>query len=78
MVWFAQFLSMDMDGLKQINDTYGHRIGAGTIAEVVTNFGPYAGFERPLTRFGENEFSAFLASCLRAEGLYEAEDISDP
>ena len=57
---FLSVMMMDMDRLKQVNDTHGHHMGAGTIRqvggqikEIVTGLGEAC-------RFGGDEFSAFL------------------
>jgi two-component system cell cycle response regulator len=69
------FLMMDMDGLKRINDTHGHHVGAGTIAGVGRILGDIVNPSGLVTRFGGDEFSAFLAPCKRQEGLILAERI---
>jgi len=53
-------LSMDMDGLKQINDTHGHSFGAFAIAttgQLIKNTIDGSGLA---SRFGGDEFVAFL------------------
>lgn len=69
------FLMMDMDGLKRINDTHGHQVGAGTIAEVGRILGDTVAGRGEASRFGGDEFSAFLAPCSREEGRTVAETI---
>jgi len=68
-------LMMDMDGLKQINDTHGHHVGAGTIAQVGEILGGIVNPRGCVTRFGGDEFTAFLEDCPRARGLQIAEEI---
>lgn len=68
-------LMMDMDGLKAINDSHGHQVGAGTIARVGRLVGEIVNPRGCATRFGGDEFTAFLSSCSRAEGLDVAEQI---
>ncbi len=61
---------MDMDGLKRINDTHGHLLGAHTIATVGVRLGAIvqkAG--GVVSRFGGDEFSAFVPNCSRDAGL---------
>lgn len=52
---------MDMDGLKRMNDTHGHFVGAHAIATVGKRLGallaPVGGV---VSRFGGDEFSAFV------------------
>ncbi len=68
-------LMMDMDGLKQINDANGHHVGAGTIAQVGRILGEIINPRGCVTRFGGDEFTAYLENCARAEGLDVAERI---
>jgi diguanylate cyclase (GGDEF)-like protein len=62
---------MDMDGLKKINDTHGHLLGAHTIATIGARIGAIVAAAGGTTsRFGGDEFSAFVPgtdreSCLR-------------
>jgi diguanylate cyclase (GGDEF)-like protein len=61
---------MDMDGLKRINDTHGHLLGAHTIATVGKRLGAIvqqAG--GVVSRFGGDEFSAFVPHLDRNAGL---------
>lgn len=68
-------LMMDMDGLKSINDAHGHSVGAGTIASVGRLLGTIVNPLGCVTRFGGDEFTAFLSPCERSEGLDVAERI---
>jgi diguanylate cyclase (GGDEF)-like protein len=52
-------LMMDMDGLKRINDTHGHHVGARTIAQVGRLLGTLLAPDGLVTRFGGDEFTAF-------------------
>jgi diguanylate cyclase (GGDEF)-like protein len=58
---------MDMDGLKKINDTHGHHLGAHSIATTGRRLG---GLLRAaggsVSRFGGDEFSAFAPGLDRA------------
>jgi two-component system, cell cycle response regulator len=61
---------MDMDGLKRINDTHGHLLGAHTIATVGKRLGQIV--QRAggvVSRFGGDEFSAFVPNLDRDGGL---------
>ncbi|MFT4624003.1 MAG: two-component system cell cycle response regulator [Myxococcota bacterium] len=53
-------LMMDMDGLKAINDAHGHRMGAQTIRQVGAIIGEICRGQGEATRFGGDEFSAFM------------------
>ena len=59
-------LMMDMDGLKKINDTHGHHVGARTIAQVGALLGPLLAPDGLVTRFGGDEFTAFAPDRDRA------------
>ncbi len=68
-------LMMDMDGLKAINDTHGHHVGAGTIAQVGRTLGEIVDPLGCVTRFGGDEFTAYLENHSRPDGLRIAEQI---
>jgi len=53
-------LMMDMDGVKQINDTHGHIYGAHVIGETGRLIAKVLGSSGQACRFGGDEFSAFL------------------
>lgn len=53
-------LMMDMDGLKKVNDTYGHHAGATTICHVGKLIGQAVRGHGEACRFGGDEFSAYL------------------
>ena len=53
-------LMMDMDGVKQINDTHGHLFGAHVIGETGRLIARVLGSKGHACRFGGDEFSAFL------------------
>ena len=53
-------LMMDMDGVKQINDTHGHLFGAHVIGETGRLIAKMIGSKGQACRFGGDEFSAFL------------------
>jgi diguanylate cyclase (GGDEF)-like protein len=61
---------MDMDGLKKINDAHGHQTGAHTIATVGRRLGALILAARgACSRFGGDEFSAFVPRMSRDEAL---------
>jgi two-component system cell cycle response regulator len=66
-------LMMDMDGIKQINDTYGHAFGAYAISETGRIIKRLIGNKGLASRFGGDEFMAFLPNaCLEtARGVGE-------
>ena len=53
-------LMMDMDGVKQINDTHGHLFGAHVIGETGRLIDLVLDAQGQACRFGGDEFSAFL------------------
>ncbi len=53
-------LMMDMDGVKTINDTHGHHMGSFAIAEAGHILGEVIGLEGPTSRYGGDEFAAYL------------------
>lgn len=58
-------LMMDMDGIKQINDTYGHAFGAYAISETGRIVKRLVGNKGLASRFGGDEFMVFLPhACL--------------
>ena len=71
-------LMMDMDGVKQINDTHGHSFGAYVIGETGRLIARHLTAEGHACRFGGDEFSAFLpgldtpAACGVAETIRAA------
>jgi diguanylate cyclase (GGDEF)-like protein len=68
-------LMLDLDGLKQINDTHGHPVGAHTIAEVGRLIGSAIGSRGAACRFGGDEFAAFLPGMTKAQARAVAESI---
>ena len=68
-------LMLDLDGLKQINDTHGHPVGAHTIAEVGKIIGGVVSPQGAACRFGGDEFAAFLPGRTKTDGIDVAEAI---
>jgi diguanylate cyclase (GGDEF)-like protein len=59
---------MDLDGLKKINDTHGHLLGARSIAETGKRLGAIVmAASGVVSRFGGDEFSAFVPRLDRDE-----------
>jgi two-component system, cell cycle response regulator len=53
-------LMMDMDGVKEINDSHGHLFGAYSIGETGKTLARVVGATGHVCRFGGDEFTAFL------------------
>ena len=66
---------MDMDGIKQINDTHGHLFGAYVIGETGRVIGEVIGSRGIGCRFGGDEFIATLPGLDRDATLKVAEEI---
>jgi diguanylate cyclase (GGDEF)-like protein len=62
-------LNLDLDGLKPINDTYGHRVGDAAIREAATRIKSAARETDTVARLGGDEFGVILA------GLGASEDV---
>jgi diguanylate cyclase (GGDEF)-like protein len=68
-------MMLDLDGLKQINDTHGHPVGAHTIAEVGKLIGQVVSPHGAACRFGGDEFAAFLPGLAKRAGKEVGESI---
>jgi diguanylate cyclase (GGDEF)-like protein len=64
---------MDMDGIKAINDTHGHDLGAYTIGEAGHVIGRVLADRGFATRFGGDEFVAALPGVAKADAVEMAE-----
>ncbi|MDH4318476.1 MAG: diguanylate cyclase [Desulfobulbaceae bacterium] len=62
-------IMMDLDGVKQINDTHGHAFGAYTISETGKLIKSIIGQIGLASRFGGDEFMAFLPNVQKEEAL---------
>jgi two-component system, cell cycle response regulator len=61
---------MDMDGLKKMNDTHGHFVGANSIATVGRRLGGIVqSVGGIVSRFGGDEFSAFVPNADQEQAL---------
>jgi diguanylate cyclase (GGDEF)-like protein len=60
-------MMLDLDGLKAINDTHGHPVGAYTISEVGKVIGATVAEAGAACRFGGDEFAVFLPGHSRAD-----------
>ncbi|MDA1193877.1 MAG: GGDEF domain-containing protein [Planctomycetota bacterium] len=68
-------LMMDMDGVKQINDTHGHKFGAYVIGATGRVIAEHMTAGGHACRFGGDEFSAFLPGVGKEEACRVAEGI---
>jgi len=67
---------MDMDGLKKMNDTHGHLVGANSIATVGRRLGALVHrVGGTVSRFGGDEFSAFVPDLDRSACLQLGESL---
>lgn len=58
--YLMAILAIDMDGLKQINDQYGHRFGDEAIKEIANRLVNAVGKEDLVARLGGDEFAIIL------------------
>ena len=68
-------MMIDMDGLKQINDTYGHAFGAYAISQTGKLIKMGIGNKGLASRFGGDEFMAYLPNIHTEEAFQVAEKI---
>jgi diguanylate cyclase (GGDEF)-like protein len=68
---------MDMDGLKLINDTYGHEMGGFVIAEVAGLIRAVLEEHGYLCRFGGDEFVGCFAGLEKTRAVALAEQVRD-
>ena len=69
------FRSMDMDGLKQVNDAHGHQMGGYTLTEVARIVREHLGNRGEACRFGGDEFVAYLPGVDRVAAAALAEGV---
>jgi diguanylate cyclase (GGDEF)-like protein len=55
-------ITLDMDGLKEINDNYGHRAGDAAIREVALRINSTLGEKDTVSRLGGDEFGIIVAN----------------
>lgn len=65
-------LMIDMDGLKQINDTFGHRIGDAVLVEFSTRIKKLTRDTDTAARLGGDEFGVILTPLQCASGIDSA------
>jgi diguanylate cyclase (GGDEF)-like protein len=68
-------MMMDLDGVKQINDTHGHLFGAFSIQQAGKVIQQVLGEEARASRFGGDEFIAFLPDVEKDAALEIAAEI---
>jgi diguanylate cyclase (GGDEF)-like protein len=68
-------LMMDLDGLKQVNDAYGHHVGAASISEVGKIIGVICNDLGEACRYGGDEFVAYLLEVDKRGALEVGEKI---
>jgi two-component system cell cycle response regulator len=68
-------LVMDVDHFKKVNDTYGHLTGSKTLEEIGQCIIDIMRSGDAASRFGGEEFSAFLLDADLAQGIVAAERI---
>jgi diguanylate cyclase (GGDEF)-like protein len=64
---------MDLDYFKNVNDTYGHLTGSKTLEEVGNCINSILRTGDVASRFGGEEFAAFLLDALPTQGMIAAE-----
>lgn len=68
-------LMMDLDHFKEVNDTYGHLVGSRTLEETGRVIREALRAGDVASRFGGEEFAAFLLDANNAQGLVAAERV---
>jgi diguanylate cyclase len=68
-------IMMDIDGVKQINDTHGHSFGAYTISQTGKLIKTVTDHKGLASRFGGDEFMVFLPKFTMADAKQIAETI---
>ena len=68
-------LMMDLDHFKEVNDTYGHLVGSKTLEETGRIIKQALRAGDVASRFGGEEFAAFLLDANYAQGLVAAERV---
>ena len=65
-------LSLDMDGLKMINDTHGHRAGDAALRETACRIKPITRVSDTFARLGGDEFALIMTEVHNREGALQA------
>ena len=70
-------LMMDMDGLKKVNDTHGHPVGAYVISEAGKLLGEICNAQGQACRYGGDEFIAYLLNTTREQAVEIGKEICE-
>jgi diguanylate cyclase (GGDEF)-like protein len=70
-------LMMDLDHFKEVNDTYGHLVGSKTLEETGHVIKEALRAGDVASRFGGEEFAAFLLDATYCQGLVAAERVRE-
>ncbi len=70
-------MMMDLDHFKEVNDTYGHLVGSKTLEETGRVIKEALRAGDVASRFGGEEFAAFLLDANYAQGLVAAERVRE-
>jgi diguanylate cyclase (GGDEF)-like protein len=71
----CEFLLIDIDHFKAINDGHGHLVGDRIITQVAAELGRNLKTDAPLYRYGGEEFAVMLVDAARGEGIAVAEQL---
>lgn len=66
---------IDLDGFKQVNDTYGHRVGSETLREVAQLLATAVRDTDVVARYGGDEFTIVLPETSAEKALITAERV---
>jgi diguanylate cyclase (GGDEF)-like protein len=69
----CEFLLLDIDHFKSVNDEHGHLVGDQVIAGVAATMKSVLGPDIPLFRYGGEEFSVMLVDQAEGAGIVLAE-----
>jgi diguanylate cyclase (GGDEF)-like protein len=68
---------VDIDGFKQLNDTYGHQIGDRALRRVASHFSSAVRTSDTVARLGGDEFAVLLPETTAAEAAFLVERAHD-
>jgi diguanylate cyclase (GGDEF)-like protein len=69
----CEFLLIDIDHFKSINDSHGHLVGDRIITQVAAELGRNLTTDAPLYRYGGEEFAVMLVDAAHGAGIAVAE-----
>jgi diguanylate cyclase (GGDEF)-like protein len=75
--WQVSLILLDLDRLKRINDTHGHRSGDGTIFHVASIMRSSVREVDVCARYGGEEFVVILPQCGREDAIEVAERLRE-